>query len=71
MPHSVLLLFQIRPLWPVFMILIYTVDKHILNLAQTTTQIFMKFGSYTHLSKVTQVGSNQVCMIHFHRIMLN
>ena len=30
----------------------------------------MKFGSYMHLSKLTQVRSNQGCMTYFHRIML-
>ena len=30
----------------------------------------MKFGSCMHLSKVTQVCSNQGCMTYFHRIML-
>ena len=30
----------------------------------------MKFGSYMHRSKVTQVCSNQGCMAYFHRIML-
>ena len=30
----------------------------------------MKFSSYIHLSKVSQVLSNQVCMTYFHQIVL-
>ena len=45
--------------------------KHILDfLSQTAAQILMKFGSYIHLRKVTQVCLNQGCMTYFHRIML-
>ena len=33
-------------------------------------QSLMKIGSYMHLSEVSQVCSNQVCMTFFHRIML-
>ena len=34
--------------------------------SQTAAQILMKFGSHMHLSKVTQVCSNQGCMTYFH-----
>ena len=39
--------------------------KHIFDFSQTTAQILMKFGSHMHLSKVTQVCSNQGCMTYF------
>ena len=39
--------------------------KHIFNFSQTAAQIFMKFGSYMRLSKVTKVCSNQGCMTYF------
>ena len=42
--------------------------KHIFIIfSQTAAQILMKFGSYMHLSKDTQVCSNQGCMTYFHR----
>ena len=44
--------------------------KHIFDFSQTAAQIIMKFGSYMHISKVTQVCSNQGCMTYLHRIML-
>ena len=45
--------------------------KHIFHFfSQTAAQIMMKFGLYMHLSKVSQVCSNQVRMTYFHRIML-
>ena len=45
--------------------------KHIFDFfSQTPAQILMKFGSYMHLSKVTQVCSNQGCMTYFHQNML-
>ena len=40
--------------------------KLIFDFSQTTAQILMKFGSYMHLSKLTQVCSNQGCMTYFH-----
>ena len=40
--------------------------KHIFDFSQTAAQISMKFGSYMHLGKVTQVCSNQGCMTYFH-----
>ena len=45
--------------------------KHIFDFfSQTAAQISMKFGSYMHLGKVTQVCSNQGCMTYFHRNMV-
>ena len=45
--------------------------KHIFDFfSQTTALILMKFGSYMHLSKLTQVCSNQGCMTYFHWVML-
>ena len=44
--------------------------KHIFDFSQTAAQIFMKFGSYMHLSKDTQVCSNQGFMTYFYRNML-
>ena len=44
--------------------------KHIFDISQTPAQILIKFGSYMHLSKVTQVGSNEGCMTYFHLNML-
>ena len=43
--------------------------KHIFDFSQTAAQILMKFGSYMHLGKVTQVCSNQGCMTYFHQNM--
>ena len=40
--------------------------KHIFDFSQTATQILMKFSSHMHLSKVTQVCSNQGCMTYFY-----
>ena len=41
--------------------------KHIFDFfSQTAAQILMKFGSYMHPSKVTQVCSNQGCITYFH-----
>ena len=41
--------------------------KHIFDFfSQTAAQILMKFDSYMHLSKVTQVCLNQGCMTYFH-----
>ena len=47
--------------------------KHIFDFSQTAAQILMKFGSYMcmHLSKVTQVCSNQGYMTYFHRNYVN
>ena len=46
--------------------------KHIFDFfSQTTAQILMKFGSHMHVSKVTEVCSNQGCMTYFHRISSN
>ena len=44
--------------------------KHIFDFSQTAAQILIKFGSYMHLSKVTQVCSNQGCKTYFYWIML-
>ena len=53
------------------MILLTIFVKHIfVFFFQTSAEIWMKFASYIHLSKVTQVYSNQVCMTYFHQIML-
>ena len=39
--------------------------KHIFDFSQTAAQILMKFGSNVHLSKVTQVYSDQGCKTYF------
>ena len=42
----------------------------LLKFSQIGAQILMKFGSYIHLSNVSQDCSNQDCMTYFHRSML-
>ena len=44
--------------------------KHIFDFSQTAAHILLKFALDMHLSKVSKVCSNQVCMTYFHRVMV-